>query len=78
MSEVQQIAGLGDAERAAIMIMLLEEEQAATILSQLGPQELQVLGEMMCGLGDIGPEQITQAIAGFGSARAAARRRSAT
>jgi flagellar motor switch protein FliG len=48
-----------------VMIMLLEEDQAAAILGQLGPEELQVLGEMMCGLGDIGPEQISQAIAGF-------------
>ncbi|MCB2057937.1 MAG: flagellar motor switch protein FliG [Novosphingobium sp.] len=56
---------LADAERAAVMIMLLEEEQAAAILGQLGPDELQVLGEKMCALGDIGPEQITQAIAGF-------------
>ncbi len=65
MSETAQIAGLGDAERAAVMIMLLEEQQAATILSQLGAAELQVLGEMMCALGDIGPAQITQAITGF-------------
>jgi flagellar motor switch protein FliG len=65
MSEVQQIAGLGDAERAAIMIMLLEESQAAAILGELGPEELQVLGEKMCSLGEIGPEQITQAITGF-------------
>ena len=59
------IASLGDPERAAVMIMLLEEDQAAQILSQLGPEELQVLGEKMCALGDIGPEQITQAISGF-------------
>jgi flagellar motor switch protein FliG len=57
--------GLGDAERAAVMIMLLEEDQAAEILRQLGPEELQMLGEKMCELGDIGPDQITQAIAGF-------------
>jgi flagellar motor switch protein FliG len=63
--ETLAIAGLGDAERAAVMIMLLEEDQAALILSQLGPDELQVLGEKMCALGDIGPEQITQAISGF-------------
>jgi flagellar motor switch protein FliG len=59
------LPSLADAERAAIMIMLLEEEQAAGILRQLGPGELQLLGEKMCALGDIGPEQITQAIAGF-------------
>lgn len=63
--ETLAIAGLGDSERAAVMIMLLEEDQAALILSQLGPDELQVLGEKMCALGDIGPEQITQAISGF-------------
>lgn len=56
---------LADAERAAIMVMLLDEEQAAAILRQLGPEELQVLGEKMVALGDIGPQQITQAISGF-------------
>ena len=61
---------LGDPERAAIMIMLLEEDQAALILAQLGPGELQLLGEKMCALGHIGPDQITQAISGFvGSAQ---------
>ena len=63
-------SGLADPERAAIMIMLLEEDQAAQILAQLGPAELQLLGEKMCALGHIGPEQITEAIAGFvGSAQ---------
>ena len=65
MSAPAPLAGLGDAERAAVMIMLLEEEQAAAILRQLGPDELQRLGEKMCELGHIGPEQITQAITGF-------------
>ena len=66
MSEpATQIAGLGDAERAAVMIMLLEEDQAAQILAQLGPAELRLLGEKMCALGHIGPDQITQAISGF-------------
>ena len=65
MTSETAIPGLGDAERAAVMIMLLEEDQAAEILRQLGPEELQVLGEKMCALGDIGPEQITQAISGF-------------
>ncbi len=65
MSALAPLPGLGDPERAAVMIMLLEEDQAAEILRQLGPDELQLLGEKMCELGDIGPEQITQAIAGF-------------
>jgi len=65
MSESLSLSGLGDAERAAVMIMLLEEDQAAEILSRLAPEELRVLGEKMCALGDIGPQQITDAIAGF-------------
>lgn len=65
MSARPALPGLGDAERAAVMIMLLEEEQAAEILARLGPEELRVLGEKMCALGDIGPEQITDAISGF-------------
>lgn len=56
---------LGDAERAAVMVMLLEEDQAAAILAQLDPDELCRLGEKMCALGDISPQLITQAIAGF-------------
>lgn len=64
-AETSTSASLGNAERAAVMIMLLGEDQAAEILSHLGPQELQLLGEKMCSLGDIGPEQITQAISGF-------------
>lgn len=58
-------AALGDAERAAVMIMLLEEDQAAALLRQLDPHELQLLGEQMCALGEIGPDQIVEAIAGF-------------
>ncbi len=65
MSAAPTTHGLGDAERAAVMIMLLGEGQAAEILRQLGPDELQVLGEKMVALGEIGPEQITQAISGF-------------
>lgn len=56
---------LSDAERAAVMVMLLDEGKAATMLAQLDPQELQVLGEKMCSLGEIGPELIRQSIAGF-------------
>jgi flagellar motor switch protein FliG len=60
-----QCANLGDADRAAVMVMLLEDDQAATILAALEPQELRLLGEKMCALGEIGPEVIAHAIAGF-------------
>ena len=56
---------LNDADRAAVMVMLLDEDQAARILSRLEPHELRLLGEKMCALGEIGPEVIAHAIAGF-------------
>ena len=65
MSALPMIPILDQAERAAVMVMLLEEEQAAAILSQLGPDELRVLGEKMIALGEIGPDLISQAISGF-------------
>lgn len=65
MSAMQSAANLGDADRAAVMVMLLDDEQAAQILAQLEPQELRLLGEKMCALGEIQPEIIAHAIAGF-------------
>jgi len=58
-------ARLDEADRAAVMVMLLEDEQAASVLARLEPQELRLLGEKMCALGEIGPNVIAQAIAGF-------------
>ncbi len=70
MSEMTEIIAadevqISDPERAAVMVMLLEDDQAAKILSQLEPAELRLLGEKMCALGEIGPVAIAQAIAGF-------------
>ena len=56
---------LSDAEAAAVMVMLLGEDQAGRILAQLDPIELQLLGEKMCALGDISPESIIHSITGF-------------
>ena len=59
------LPALLDSDRAAVMVMLLDEGQAAGILSQLEPEELRLLGEKMCSLGEISPEVIAHAIAGF-------------
>lgn len=56
---------LSDAERAAVMVTLLDDNQAAALLSALEPAELRLLGEKMCVLGEISPEVIAHAIAGF-------------
>jgi flagellar motor switch protein FliG len=54
-----------EADRAAVMVMLLEDNQAAKLLSHLEPHELRLLGEKMCALGEIQPEVIAHAIANF-------------
>ncbi|MBU6265990.1 MAG: flagellar motor switch protein FliG [Sphingomonadales bacterium] len=56
---------IADAEAAAIMVMLLGDEQAAAILSALDPGELQLLGERMVALGEIAPEAIIESVNGF-------------
>jgi len=59
------ISATADPERAAVLVMLLAEEDATGLLSQLTPEELRLLGAMMCELGEIGPGAIADAIAGF-------------
>ncbi len=55
---------LGGTDKAAIMVMLLAEEDASRILSQLTPDELRQLAGTMCGIGEIEPQAIADAIAG--------------
>ncbi len=59
------IMELDQASRAAVMIMLLDEGQATQILSELEPEELKLLGERMCSLGDIDPAMITRTVSDF-------------
>ena len=59
------LASLVDADRAAVMVMLLDDEAAAGLLAQLEPAELRLLGEKMCALGEIGPDVIAHAITTF-------------
>ncbi|HKR90771.1 flagellar motor switch protein FliG [Novosphingobium sp.] len=62
---MSEVLALRPADSAAVMMMLLAEDQTAHILAELEPEELRLLGEKMCALGEIGPEVIAQAIAGF-------------
>lgn len=62
---MSEIVPLRAADNAAVMMMLLAEDQTASILAELEPEELRMLGEKMCALGEISPEVIAQAIAGF-------------
>lgn len=56
---------LDPAARAAVMVMLLDEQQATQILGQLEPDELRTLGERMCALGEIDPTTISKTVADF-------------
>lgn len=62
MTEVLPIEG---AQHAAVLMMLLDDALASSVLSRLEPRELALLGERMCALGEIRPEQILSAIDGF-------------
>ena len=56
---------LGGTDKAAIMVMLLAEEDASKILGQLTPDDLRQLAGTMCGIGEVEPQSIVDAIAGF-------------
>lgn len=60
-----EIAKLAPVDNAAVMMMLLDEDQTTHILSALEPHELRLLGEKMVQLGEIGPDVIASAITGF-------------
>jgi len=62
---MNELTPLPAVENAAVMMMLLDEDQTTHILSNLEPHELRVLGEKMVQLGEIGPDKIAGAIAGF-------------
>lgn len=59
------MAALTEAECAAVFVMLLGDEQAAQLLGQLGPEQLQMVGTSMCALEEVEPTQIADAIAAF-------------
>ncbi len=65
MSDPSTAPASGGIDRAAIMIMLMSEEDATGILSQMEPDELRQLAARMCTLGEIDPHSISEAISGF-------------
>jgi flagellar motor switch protein FliG len=60
-----QLSAIPGPDRAAVMVMILEDVQASRLLAQLEPEELRLLGERMVALGEIGPASIVDAISGF-------------
>jgi len=52
-------------EQAAIVVMLLGEEEAASVLAHLEPEQLQRLGEAICQLGEVEADAISGALDSF-------------
>jgi flagellar motor switch protein FliG len=68
MSALESVINRSGVDRAAIMMLLLSEEDAAALLSHLSPDELRQLSARMCTMGEIAPNEIVDAIAGFSNA----------
>ena len=56
------------AANAALMVLLMDEDEAGALLKRLTPEELALLGQNMCDLGEIAPDRITEAIRDFAHA----------
>jgi len=52
-------------DRAAVFLMLLSDEEAASLLSRLGPVELEMIGVAMCQLGAIERAEMAEALEDF-------------
>lgn len=56
---------LTNSQRAAVILMLLDDDEAASILARLDPDELQQIGEAMIALEEVGPSWIASSLGGF-------------
>ncbi|HSJ77355.1 MAG TPA: flagellar motor switch protein FliG, partial [Erythrobacter sp.] len=62
---VAPAALLSRADRAAVFLMLLGDDEATSLLSRLGPAELEKLGAAMIALGEIEQPHMVEALADF-------------
>lgn len=56
---------LSPSQRAAVFVMLLGDDDAASLFAQLEPHELEKVGATMCALGEVEPALVADAVAGF-------------
>lgn len=61
----QSLASLSGADRAAIFLMSLGEDEAAEILKHLGPKEVQKLGTAMTSLQNVTRDQVNAVLQDF-------------
>jgi flagellar motor switch protein FliG len=57
--------GRSGTEAAAILLMVLAEEEAAEVLSRLDPEEVQALGGAMYGVADVSEQQVDRVLDQF-------------
>lgn len=56
---------LNGAERAAVLLMVIGEQEASKVLQHMSPDELQMLGEAMTGVNDITQHEIHNVMKNF-------------
>lgn len=61
----EELEELSSTQRAAVLMLLLGEEQAANIIRYLNPREVQALGAAMVSVGDISQEAVNAVLDDF-------------
>jgi flagellar motor switch protein FliG len=60
-----EVAALSNTQRAAVMLMLLGEEEAASVIRHLAPKEVQHLSSAMLSVADLSQEAVSAVLDGF-------------
>lgn len=60
-----EVAALSNTQRAAVMLMLLGEEEAASVIRHLAPKEVQHLSAAMISVADLSQEAVSSVLDGF-------------
>ena len=60
-----ELEALSTTQRAAVLMLLLGEDQAASIIRYMDPKEVQALGAAMVSVGDISQEAVNEVLDGF-------------
>lgn len=63
MAEAEQ--ALSQSERAALLLLAVGQDRAASVLKNLGPKEVQTIGATMASLGSITPEMVDAVLEEF-------------
>lgn len=60
-----EVAALSNTQRAAVMLMLLGEDEAASVIRHLAPKEVQHLSAAMISVADLSQEAVSSVLDGF-------------